>query len=92
VKAKYHLWVTPPEKEAMTQVLANCPGEPAVPDSGAPVEAPLKLSEPGEGTSGGGGGYSSCDEARADGAAPVHRGEPGYSTRLDGDGDGVACE
>nr|WP_281380979.1 excalibur calcium-binding domain-containing protein [Nocardioides panaciterrulae] len=36
--------------------------------------------------------YASCDAARAAGAAPLHRGDPGYSTRLDGDGDGVACE
>jgi hypothetical protein len=92
VKAKYHLWVTPPEKDAMSRVLATCPGQPAVPDSGAPVEAPLRLSEPGESSSGSSDGYGSCDEARADGAAPVHRGDPGYSTRLDRDGDGVACE
>ncbi|MDQ0093238.1 hypothetical protein J2T21_001105 [Paeniglutamicibacter psychrophenolicus] len=26
------------------------------------------------------------------GAAPIHRGEPGYSRKLDRDGDGVACE
>ncbi|MGW0036321.1 excalibur calcium-binding domain-containing protein [Gordonia sp. NPDC003376] len=43
----------------------------------------------------GGGGsvsYSSCAEARAAGAAPLYRGQPGYSSRLDRDGDGVACE
>jgi hypothetical protein len=28
----------------------------------------------------------------AAGAAPIHRGEPGYSSKLDRDGDGVACE
>lgn len=26
VKAKYNLWVTPPEKAAMVRLLANCPG------------------------------------------------------------------
>lgn len=36
--------------------------------------------------------YSNCAEARADGAAPLHRGEPGYSRKLDRDGDGTACE
>lgn len=36
--------------------------------------------------------YRSCAEARAAGAAPLHRGDPGYSSRLDRDGDGVACE
>lgn len=36
--------------------------------------------------------YSNCDAARDAGAAPIHPGEPGYSTRLDRDGDGLACE
>ncbi len=39
-----------------------------------------------------GGGFESCDAARAAGAAPLHRGDPGYSPQLDRDGDGVACE
>ena len=38
------------------------------------------------------GGYRNCSEARAAGAAPLYRGAPGYSARLDRDGDGVACE
>ena len=38
------------------------------------------------------GGYRNCSEARAAGAAPLYRGAPGYSPRLDRDGDGVACE
>ena len=36
--------------------------------------------------------YANCSAAKAAGAAPLHRGEPGYSTKLDRDGDGVACE
>ncbi|MGM7647848.1 excalibur calcium-binding domain-containing protein [Nocardia sp. JW2] len=36
--------------------------------------------------------YKNCDAARAAGAAPLHRGEPGYRQDLDGDNDGVACE
>lgn len=36
--------------------------------------------------------YASCAEVRAAGAAPLRKGEPGYSSRLDRDGDGVACE
>ncbi|MFC4768752.1 thermonuclease family protein [Effusibacillus consociatus] len=36
--------------------------------------------------------YKNCSEARAAGAAPLHRGDPGYRTALDRDGDGVACE
>jgi hypothetical protein len=38
------------------------------------------------------GGYRNCTEARADGAAPLYVGQPGYSTHLDRDGDGIACE
>lgn len=36
--------------------------------------------------------YPNCDAARAAGVAPLYRGEPGYSTSLDRDGDGIACE
>ena len=36
--------------------------------------------------------YKNCDAARAAGAAPLHRGDPGYRSELDRDGDGVACE
>lgn len=38
------------------------------------------------------GAYRNCSEARAAGAAPLRRGQPGYSARLDRDGDGIACE
>jgi hypothetical protein len=117
VKAKYRLWVTPAEKDAMTAVLDTCPDQRSVPDSGAPVLAPLRLSDPSDSPSGSGSatgddssdspggsgsttgddssadsGFASCDEARAAGAAPLHRGDPGYSSRLDRDGDGDACE
>ena len=36
--------------------------------------------------------YRYCDEARAAGAAPLYRGQPGYRSKLDRDGDGIACE
>lgn len=36
--------------------------------------------------------YRNCAEARAAGAAPIYRGEPGYEERMDGDHDGIACE
>ncbi|MEU7509749.1 excalibur calcium-binding domain-containing protein [Streptomyces lavendulae] len=45
----------------------------------------------GEGT-GGGVSYRNCSEVRAAGAAPIHRGDPGYGRHLDRDGDGTACE
>jgi hypothetical protein len=36
--------------------------------------------------------FSNCDQAEAAGAAPIYAGQPGYSPKLDRDGDGVACE
>ena len=36
--------------------------------------------------------YKNCDAARAAGAAPLRRGDPGYRSELDRDGDGIACE
>ncbi|WP_309322972.1 excalibur calcium-binding domain-containing protein [Actinomyces stomatis] len=36
--------------------------------------------------------YDNCTAARAVGAAPLYRGEPGYRPGLDRDKDGIACE
>ena len=36
--------------------------------------------------------FANCSAARAAGAAPVRRGDPGYAPHLDRDGDGVGCE
>ncbi|MET3923532.1 DUF1524 domain-containing protein [Arthrobacter sp. UYEF20] len=36
--------------------------------------------------------YANCSAVRAAGAAPIRTGQPGYSSKLDRDGDGVACE
>ncbi|WP_225206259.1 excalibur calcium-binding domain-containing protein [Novosphingobium huizhouense] len=36
--------------------------------------------------------YPNCSSARAAGAAPIRAGDPGYSRKLDRDGDGIACE
>lgn len=36
--------------------------------------------------------FKNCATAKAAGAAPVRRGDPGYGKHLDRDGDGVACE
>lgn len=36
--------------------------------------------------------FRNCNEARAAGAAPLYRGQPGYRVEMDGDGDGIACE
>lgn len=36
--------------------------------------------------------YMSCKEARHHVRVPLYRGDPGYSSRLDRDNDGVACD
>lgn len=60
-----------------------------------PVPPPDNLAPPGRAAprgTGPGGSYRNCDEARAAGAAPVRRGEPGYGPHLDRDNDGIGCE
>ena len=54
--------------------------EPAAPTTAAPAPAPAAAY------------YANCTEARAAGVTPLHRGDPGYASKLDRDGDGVACE
>lgn len=107
VKKKYALSVTRAEKAAMTRVLGNCPGQPLVRDRWHhPIRVTNDITDPGasggdSGSAGGQGGaaplsgtvsYPNCDAVRAAGKAPLHRGDPGYSSSLDRDGDGVACE
>ena len=36
--------------------------------------------------------YKNCTEVREAGKAPLYEGDPGYSTKLDRDKDGIACE
>ncbi len=69
----------------------NAPDAPDVPATPAPeseVGAPRGLVQQ-PATQ---GRFANCTEAKAAGAAPVYRGAPGYSERLDRDGDGVGCE
>lgn len=59
------------------------------------VEAPAAPPAPAADSASSGGGstyYANCSEVRDAGAAPIRRGEPGYSSKLDRDGDGIACE
>ena len=90
VKARYRLWVTQAEHDAMARVLKKCPGQ-KVPHEAKPATLtrstkPIKHRKPTHVY------YANCTEAEAAGAAPLHRGHPGYRPELDGDGDGVACE
>ncbi|MEP7036328.1 MAG: DUF1524 domain-containing protein [Actinomycetota bacterium] len=98
VKGKYGLWVTSAEKAAMTRVLATCPRM-ALPAKGsAPTIAALPAGQPAprpvtapapvaRAIS-----YANCTAVRAAGAAPIHRGDPGFASKLDRDGDGIGCE
>ena len=43
-------------------------------------------------TGGGSVYYENCTAARAAGATPVRRGDPGYASHLDRDNDGIGCE
>lgn len=107
VKAKYRLAVTPAEKAQMGRQLAMCPRHPATRDANrAPTRVDQNISDPGDPpraaaaaapgkaprSAGGTVHYENCDAARAAGAAPVFRGDPGYGAHLDRDGDGDACE
>ena len=104
VKAKYHLWVKPAEKEAMINVLTPCAGAaeaPApkpVPDTPAPVvptDAPAPVPQvdaPPAQNPTPALAFQTCADARAAGYRNMHRGAPGYSEHLDRDGDGIACE
>ena len=56
------------------------PAEEPAPPAPAPEPAPAHVH------------FSSCKQAREAGEAPLYRGDPGYSSRLDRDNDGVACE
>jgi hypothetical protein len=58
------------------------PAVPAVPKPPAPEPEPEPVAV----------SYKNCTEVRAAGAAPIHRGEPGYAKHLDRDGDGIGCD
>ena len=59
----------------------------------APRPAPVAAApRPKPAASSSGTGYANCTAARAAGVTPLHRGQAGYSGKLDRDGDGVACE
>ena len=94
MKDKYALWVTPPERAAIARVLQKCPDEPVPQDSGAPTAVTLDIHDPYDAPSPPAGEvpYENCDAARAAGAAPIKRGDPGFGAHLDRDGDGTACD
>jgi hypothetical protein len=61
----------------------HCHGQGSQPVASRPAFA---VSQPS------GRAFPNCSSARAAGAAPVRRGDPGYGPHLDRDNDGIACE
>ena len=107
VKSSYGLWVTQAEHDAMARVLSDCPDAlaPTNQPAAAPAQAAppaqrraCASARPGTRARAGtrahrdGVSYANCAAVRAAGAAPIHVGQPGYSRKLDRDGDGVGCE
>lgn len=60
--------------------------------SDVPVETPVTESLQGDVVEDKVVVYPNCAAVRAAGKAPLHEGDPGYSKKLDRDGDGIACE
>jgi hypothetical protein len=60
------------------------PARDASPEAGAPTSIASSIATATY--------YPGCNAARAAGAAPIYRGQPGYREEMDGDSDGIACE
>ncbi|MGP6170811.1 GmrSD restriction endonuclease domain-containing protein [Microbacterium sp. A204] len=77
--------IAPVVEVAPAEPAPVAPAEPVpfAPAEPAPVPAPAPAPDV---------YYENCDAVRAAGAAPIHAGDPGYSRKLDRDGDGVGCE
>ena len=108
VKAKYGLWVVPPEHDAMIRILSACPAEPVPTDRTLDVGPAVALAEPAPPAPtseqpphppapGHDGGtdpqFASCKQARANGLGPyLHGQDEEYGWYRDGDSDGSVCE
>lgn len=68
----------------------HCHGGKADSSSRSPSKATARQIRGAYGS--GGGAFANCSAARAAGAAPVRRGDPGYGSHLDRDNDGIGCE
>jgi hypothetical protein len=101
VKARYRLWVTPAEHDATARVLSSCPSQAAPHETGPPAAGTTTTHPTSHPTTAArlpilptssAVYYANCAAVRAAGQAPLLRGQPGYRSGLDRDGDGVACE
>lgn len=77
-----------PEQAGATLHPAKGPSRTPTPPQGAPKpkSSPTPAPGPKDVT------YKNCAEAKAAGAAPIRRGQPGYGKHLDRDNDGIACD
>lgn len=94
VKTLYNLWVTQAEKDAIARTLGDC-GEAEKSTTAPPpltTTPPEPVYTPPAPVNDSSVYYPNCAAVRAAGAAPIRTGDPGYSSKLDRDGDGVACE
>jgi hypothetical protein len=84
-----------PEPTATVTVTATAAATPrpvAKPASPPPKPTPKRATTPAPEEPPASAFYENCAAARAAGAAPLYRGEPGYRSALDRDHDGMACE
>ena len=107
VKTKYGVWVTAAERDAFVRVLGTCAATAAMVPGPAPTEAagprpkpsatkappkPTQVPPKPTHTPPAAVYFQNCTAVRAAGAAPIRAGDPGYSRKLDRDGDGIGCE
>ena len=71
---------------------STAPPSTAAPTTEAPTTAVPSTEAPAPPSTEAAVWYENCDAARAAGVAPLRRGDAGYRSGLDRDGDGVACE
>ena len=76
------------ELDSRASQIADLQGKVSAQSAPAPAPAPA----PAQPVAPSAVSYKNCSEARAAGAAPVRRGDPGYGKHLDRDGDGIGCE
>ena len=102
VKAKYHVWVTAAERDAMVRVLKTCPGK-ALPgfgtqpviasNTGGPAPTPASTTKANTSKRTLDPDYGTCKNAIAHGAGPYYKGkDPEYAWYRDQDKDGIDCE
>lgn len=107
VKAKYGLWMTQAESDAIRGIFtSSCPDhlvpagggvvvapEPAQQPVQAPAPAPAQAPAPAPAPAAPGNvSYANCSAVRAAGAAPIRAGDPGFEPKFDRDADGIGCE